>query len=278
MAMVETRMDLRTWKAEFESMNEFYKYICDTPLNDAFRWKTLSSVNNSFAFSHTHSYEEAVELFHNGWDDMAKQLTEKLKVIDKQTQVISKPRRVNSVAGYQANVPRYLQGNPKSMIAKQQQPVKQKIVNITKSIAYSAGATTKQMIEESIKTLQIVKKLEAAGYRVNLNIGWGVKEDRSIFLKVRVKSANERLNISKTAFAMCHPSMLRRLCFRFEEVYPQYTEQFTHGYGIPCSATEMRKAFEKDIVLPAFISFDADKVQTLDDLKGYNGYGSYQAK
>lgn len=276
MAMVETRMDAQTWKVEFDSMNEFYKYICDTPFNEAFRWERHSSVDGSYSFTKTHNYEEAVDLFHNGWDDMAKKLTDKLKVIDQKTAMISKPRTVKSVAGYQAIVPRYLQGNPKSMVAKQMQPVKQKVVNITKSIAYSAGASTDEIIEESIKTLQIVKRLEAAGYRVNLNIGWGVSKDRAIFLKVRIKSANERLNVSKTAFALCHPSMLRRLCFRFEEVYPNYTKNFVYGYGMPCEAKRMRKVFDKDIVLPAFIEFSPDKVQTLDDLEGFNGMHGHQ--
>lgn len=272
MAMVETRLNEKTFSVEYSSISEFYDYLCKTPFNEAFRWEKHSSVDGSYGFTSTYNYEEAVKLMHDGWDSMAKKLTDKLKVIDQKTAAISKPRRVNSVAGYQANVPRYLQGNPKSMIAKQSTPVKQKIVNITKSINYNGGTSTERMMEESIKALQIVKKLEAQGYRVNLNVSLGTSADgRKIYAKVRLKGANERLNVSKLAFAMCHPSMLRRLYFRFIETYPEVTKGYTWGYGAPIDVSDMRKTYPDDIILPAFINFDPDAIQTLDELKSSTG-------
>lgn len=272
MAMVETRVNNDTWSVEFKSINEFYEYLCKTPFNESFMWEKHNSVEGSYFFTNTSSYEEAVNLMKNGWDDMAKKLTEKMRVIECQTAHICKARNVRSVAGYQAVVPRYLQGNPKSMIAKQMQPVKQKVVNITKSINYNCKTKTSTMIEESIKALQIVKKLESQGYRVNLNVSLGTEaKGRKIYAKVRIKSANERLNISKVAFAMCHPSMLRRLYLRFVEVYPNVTKSFVYGYGIPVSAYDMKKTYSEDIVLPAFIEFDQEKIQTLDDLKSSTG-------
>lgn len=257
---------------EFDSLQELYDYICKTPFNDAFRWSKHSSVTGSENFTQTASFEEAVELFKNGWSDMATKLVQRLKVLENQTQHAVKAKPTLSVCGYQAVVPLYLQGVPNSMVNKKMIPVKQKVVTLNKSIDYSGSVGSNTIIEESIKAMQIVKKLEAQGYRCNLNIvlgssaGHGAKERRFI-MKVRVKSANERLNVSKLAFPLVHPSMLRRLFFRFIEVYPNVTKSFVSGYGAPASSYELRSAFKGDYLLPNFINKDIQKIDSIDDLE-----------
>ena len=164
------KIDSKTETIEFDSLNEFYKYICDTPINEAFRWAEHSSVTGSERFTKTKSFNEAVDLFKHGWSDMATQLVQKLKVIESKTEPMMKPRNALGVCGYQAIVPLYLQGVPNNMMNKKMVPIKQKVININKSIDYSGGTSANTIIEESIKAMQIVKKLEAQGYRCNLNI------------------------------------------------------------------------------------------------------------
>lgn len=253
---------------EYDSLQEFYNYICDTPINEVFRWEEHSSVTGSKSFTHTESFNEAVELFKNGWSDMASKLVQKLKVIESKTQPTMKPKTQLSVCGYQAIVPLYLNGVPNNMVNKKMVPVKQKVITINKSIDYSAATTTDQIIDESIKAMQIVKKLETQGLRCNLNIVLGTKEpDKEIFIKVRIKSANEKLNVSKLAFPLVHPSMLRRLFFRFIEVHPTITRSFTHGYGRPAQSSDIRETFKSEYLLPNFIKKDVDKINTIEDLE-----------
>ena len=259
---------------EFDSLNEFYNYITNTPFNKTFCWSKHSSVDGTKEFTDTESFEEAVELFKSGWSDMATNLVKKLKVIENKTQPTMKPKSTLSVCGYQAVVPLYLQGVPNNMVNKKMVPVKQKVITLNKSINYSCMITTEQIIEESIKTLQIIKKLEAQGYRCNLNILFSVSESygntgKRFAIKVRIKSANEKLNVSKLAFPLVHPSMLRRLFFRFIEVYPNVTENFKHGYGFPMKDEVLRKAnFHKngEYLLPAFITKNIDEISSIDDL------------
>lgn len=118
--------------------------------------------------------------------------------------------------------------------------------------------------------MQIVKKLEAQGLRVNLNIVLGSAAGypkKQFVLKIRIKSANERLNVSKLAFPLVHPSMLRRLFFRFVEVYPKFTSAFVGGYGRPVTSSEMRSMFKGEYLLPNFINKDVSKINTIDDLE-----------
>lgn len=107
-------------------------------------------------------------MFKNGWSDMANKLVQKLKVIESKTEPTMKPKNVLGVAGYQAIVPLYLQGVPNNMVTKKMTPVKQKVITLNKSIGYNGGVNADQIIEESIKAMQIVKKLEAKGMNLEM--------------------------------------------------------------------------------------------------------------
>lgn len=256
----------------FGSLNEFYDYLCNTPFNSAFRWAEHSSVDSSIyqqKWTQTESFDEAVLLMKRGWSDMAQKLVNKLKVIDKKTEMVTKRRSVNSVAGFHPVVPLYLAGVPTSMVSYKMVPVKQKIVNITKLFNYHAGIASETIIDESIKVLQIVKKLEAQGYSVNVNVAFGSsKNGRNIAASIRIKNANERLNVSKLAFPMVHPSMLRRLMFRYIEVTPNATKGYVGGYGTPASKSEMQEMFPDSIVIPAIWDADVNKIDTVDQIRG----------
>lgn len=270
--MKTEKITYKTEVIEFDSLKEFYDYICNTPFNEAFRWANHSSVTGNEYFTKTKDFNEAVELFKNGWSDMAGKLVQKLKVIESKTVPMMKPRNKLDVCGYQAIVPLYLQGVPTNMVNKKMVPVKQKVITLNKSIDYSCGVSANQIIDESVKAMQIVKKLEAQGYRCNLNIVLGSTagydaEKRQLIMKVRIKSANEKLNVSKLAFPLVHPSMLRRLFFRFMEVYPNVTKSFVYGYGTPATSSELRKVFKGEYLLPNFIKKDINSINGIEDLE-----------
>ena len=249
---------------EFDSLNEFESYITNTPLNETFRWQKLSSTNGSYSFTQTQSYEEATKLLKDGWSSMAQEITKKLNVIKNQVVNEHVQKILYDVVGFQASVPRYLQGIPTSMVNKKLVPVKQKVITLDKDISYNASIKTEQIIEASVQTLQLIKKIEAQGIRVNLNLVWGVAAgDTKEVAKIRLKSANERLNISKLSFPLLHPSMLRRLCFRYLEVAPTVTKSYTWGYGAPLDGSQLKTYCKDEYVLPRL--FDGN-LASLGDL------------
>lgn len=254
---------------EYSSLSEFYDYIMNTPFNKTFEHHSHSSVTGSKEFTKTYTFEEAVGLLKNGWVDMSAKLTQKLNVADKNLKNGRRPRTILSVQGYQAVVPLYLNGCPQNMVNSKMVSVKQKIITLNKSVTYSAFVTTRQIEDESVKAMQIVKRLESQGYRCNLNIVLGVfKGTRRFIVKVRIKNANEKLNVSKLAFPMVHPSMLRRLFFRFIEVYPKVTSVFSFGYGQPVKGGALREFLDKnEILLPDTIVKDVNKITSVEDLE-----------
>lgn len=270
--MKTEQINSKTEVIQYDSLQEFYDYLINTPFNQAFCWSEHGSVTGSKSFTKTESFSEAVELFKSGWSDMASNLVQRLKVIESKTEPTMKPRNKLDVCGYQAIVPLYIQGVPNNMMNKKMVPVKQKVITINKSLDYNGMTSSDKIIEESIKAMQIVKKLEAQGFRCNLNIvlgttaGYG-KNEKQFVVKVRIKSANEKMNVSKLAFPLVHPSMLRRLFFRFVEVYPNVTKDFVGGYGHPAHSSELRKVFAGEYLLPNFVKKDVSKINTIDDLE-----------
>lgn len=251
-----------TYIREFDSLNNFYEYITTTPLNKVFCW-SLSSTAGSKKFTGTESFEEAVNLFKNGWDDMAKKLTKKLKVTQNQTMCSEVQKTVYDIVGFQCSVPRYLQGIPTSMVNKKLVPIKQKVVTLNKDFTYNAMTSTEDIIEASIKTLEVVKRIEAQGVRVNLNVIFGITAGNTReIVKIRIKSANERVNISKLAFPLVHPSMFRRLGFRYIEVAPTITNSYKFGYGKPLDGSQLKQYCEGEYVLPRL--FDGNLSQLGD--------------
>lgn len=252
---------------EFNSIHDLYNYITETPLNKAFQWAHLQSSSGSESFTKTSSFEQASDLLRNGWKDGSEKLTKALKVEESKMEPIMRPRQTYDVQGYQASVPRYLQGIPTSMVTKKNVPIKQKVITVSKSIDYNGGVSANQIQEESIKAFMIIKKLESQGYRVNLNLTMGTSESFGFLIKIRVKNANEKLNISKMAFPIMHPSMLRRIMFRFIEVYPKITKEFVHGYGMPMRIDEIIKNKDKDeVIIPSIIHKDIKTIKTVEDL------------
>jgi len=271
--MLETT-DGKKVKIEFGSIHEFVDYITKTPLNDSFRWAKLSSNASDRGWHGTRSFEEASDLLKHGWPDMSEKLTTKLKAEGKmEPSYVSKI--VYDVQGFQPIVPLYLQGVPTSMASRKKVVMKQKVVTINKDVSYSGGTSVDTIMEESIKAFRIIKRLESQGYRVNLNVCLGTKrwpsasdnKSEQYYIRIRVKSANEKLNVSKLAFPLVNPSMLRRILFRFIEVYPPVSKSFVDGYGYPADDKDMKREFD-GITLPAFISTDIDKIKNLEDIKG----------
>lgn len=225
----------RTKIIEFSSINELVKHNREGNIQSDFMSVRASERKNENNWYGTASYAEAEDLLLHGWDYMAKELKSKIDVNMRLTGHTQRP--AYSVAGYQACVPRYLQGLPDSMICSKRVPKKEKVITINKSVSYSSGVEQRRIIEESAKVLNAINELESKGLRVKLNVAWKVKDRRKTYsyvIKVNVKQTSQRLNIKQIAFPLVHPSMLRRIFLRTMEVEKWCNGKwFYNGYGIP---------------------------------------------
>ncbi len=259
----------------FNSLDEFYRYINETPTNNVFKNASLSSqrIESEGGWSGTKDFNEACNLFVNGWDKKTLELKQKLDIEEHKEQQMTY-KNIQSVQGYHPIVPLYLMGVPNNMVTKKMIPLKRKVITIDKTIAYAYSISAEQIMEEAVKAVRIINRLERQNYRVNLNlVGVSERNGVGIGFKIKLKSANESLNISKLTFPLIHPSMLRRLFLRFVEVNPHTVRGFTSGYGRPLSGSDVKRIFVKDgtykddYVLPDFINADIDKINDIKDLE-----------
>lgn len=261
----------KLWNVEFRSIHEFEEFITKQPFNAAFLNQGKASVYGSKSFTETESFDEAIKLLHSGWQDKAKELTQKFKAVERDMAPVLKQQQVVGVAGYQPIVPLFLTGQPACMVGSKMQPVKQKVVTVVKSISYPGKVRSDQWTEQGLKALAIVKKLEQNGYRVNVDVIDGGTDYNNVGFscRVRVKNAAERLNISKLAFTLCNPSIERRLMFRFEEVYEHITSGFVGCYGKVLKAADVKQIInsKREVMIPAWVNGDINKVKKLEDVE-----------
>ena len=138
---------------------------------------------------------------------------------------------------------------------------KQKVVTITKGISYSGWWSSEAIMRESIKALQIIQSMENAGQRVRLNVMIAATTGgKTAICKVCVKQPDQRMNISKMAFALAHPAMLRRFFFKWIETDPFIDFDLGDGYGTPAALSIKEKAMaDNEYYIP-------EEIKDMDEL------------
>ena len=246
----------QTKVTEYSSIAEFLNDINSLPNNQFYNDRTPSSQEEDESGWHgTNTYDEAVELMKNGWKVTTEKISSRVKFTHTNSGIARSSKPAYGVVGSQASVPRYLQGIPTNMVSRQIIYSKQKVITITKGIAYPARVKPEEILEESIKAIQIIQSMENKGQRVRLNILLAVtKDNKTNICKICIKQPDERMSIAKMSFPLAHPSMLRRFCFKWIEVDPFTDIDLGYGYGKPSETTVIKNALDNnEYYLPPFI-------------------------
>lgn len=207
------------------------------------------------SFSGTASIEAAISLLKGGWDAKAREIKSKMQ--KPFTGTNRGHRNVYDVVGYQACVPRYLQGIPTSMVRSVPVHKKDKVINIYKNVAYSYKISADEILKQSLKVLNLIDRLEQDGYRVNLYVIVKSTNRRYTWqFSLRIKQSSQRLNIKQTAFPLCHPSMLRRIIIGCMCIPEELEHKYMYdGFGTPTDAYSIEGLKgENNYFIPSFVS------------------------
>lgn len=220
-------------------------------------------------FCKTRTFTDAYNMLTEGWYEGSKKL-EKCLALDKGSMLNKLERKfVQDVVGFQPIVANYLMGIPKSMVNSKMVMRKEKVVTLNYCASFSGAVSANTIEENCITAFRIVKAIEAAGTRVNLNVfyvgcvyNYQTSTKRYNLIKLRIKGANERLNIAKMAFPMVHPSFLRRILFRVIEVSSSFTREYVGNYGRVVSNDEFMRVFKDrlkgEYIIPTYIADSID--------------------
>lgn len=252
--MIKKKDDSGNKMIIFNSISEVVKFNRETERTEKYKFKHKSdgTGQREYNFTKTNSYEEAEDLLLHGWDIMSQKLTKEIQ--NKKCKQSYKNKTVYGIQGFQACVPRYLQGIPDSMVSNKRVVTKQKTIDIVKDFGYECRTTTAKMEEESIKVLRLVDSLESKGYRVNLSLVF-VSRYRGKYISfiIKIKNASQRMNIKQMAFPLVHPSMLRRILFGIIERLEE-TKNFGQGYGYCTDYDETKHLFKGQCFIPRIVS------------------------
>lgn len=174
------------------------------------------------SFTHTRSLADAMTLAHSGWKEGA----DKARAISSVIEARLLPRIVKEdvnydVEGMAFDVARYIEGEPEHWVRMEESTergVGAKHVQICVELGVSCGIGAESIIARGAALCALVTLLEYADCRVELWAQQSSGQERVEFVdRIRVKAYDQPLDEARVAFALSHPSMLRRVCFALME-------------------------------------------------------------
>lgn len=245
---------------EFDSIHDLMQHITTAPIAPAFKSRehSLGSQQTGRSWSGTDTFDDALDLLERGWTSEAAKLTKKIPV-STHSSTDTRTKAHFDVVGFQASVPRYLQGVPQNMVNQKRVVQKQKIVEINRDIFFNSGWSASRIEEEGIKAIQVVQAIENKGFRVRINVvGTTESGDEVGFFKICIKRPDQRLNLSKMSFPMAHTGFFRRIGFSMIEHSDLTNSGYAYSYGRADSDNVKPMLKPGEILLPSNIG-DVEK-------------------
>lgn len=226
-------MPTRIIKEHFKSIHEMLSVI-ESRKNNEVMANENSSHSNGKDFTGTRTYNEAKDLFQNGYTDILDKIKAGVSANLKRTEIRQRRNVQTGVVGYAPHVPNAILGLPNSMIHTKTAPQKVKAVSIVVGITENCDTEAEEFIKSGVAALGVVNALELRGYRVNLKVAFYVAQagNERAFGTVSVKDYREHLDLQKLCFPLAHPSMFRRFGFKWMETQPEVKDYgWSWGYG-----------------------------------------------
>lgn len=268
---------------EFNSINEFCRFILNTPINYSV-FSEPASVVDYEEFTGTKNFEEAINLLKYGDSYQIENFRFLKKSFDNLlNSKINRNQEFNYYIGYAPNVKAYLEGSPLNMLYKERRK-ETKVLDIYFNCSCSAKTDILAIYNRGAITLSFIDYLERIGYFVSLHLTeMSYASQEKFYVEFNLKNYGMRVNISKLCFPMCHSSFLRRCIFRLQEVTPDITEKWRFGYGRPCEKkmmdgwlSDIFKIKDNYIIIPTPQEMGIEGKDIQSDAKNFFNYiGKY---
>lgn len=231
----------RRWVVECAGLSEF--------LNAGPRAvEYQDSETGSEHFTGTPSWSAAVALLRAGWPagaERARALSASLAGTLADADEAERPAPVWDVAGDDADVSRFLSGEPESMISWEPErvPASGRVVRVVLDAGVNCSVNEGHLQAAGVMTAAAVDVLEARGVRCEVWVSYPATfPSCEVEVRHRLKAAEEPLDLPRVVAGM-HPSGWRRVGFRWFETRPECPRNYGHR-------GEAGRA-EGDLVFPA---------------------------
>ena len=193
-----------------------------------------SSEDGTVTFTGTASYAETVALLRAGWPagaEQARALSAQLSAETADSMTAERPAPIWDVAGDDADVSRFLEGEPENMVAWMPEavPAAGRVVRLLLGgrVAFHVGE--EQMKAAAVMVAAAADALEARGVRVEVVVAYAMQwKTTHLEIRHRLKAAEEALDLPRVVAGM-HPSAFRRVCFRWMETHADLPGTYGEG-------------------------------------------------
>lgn len=238
------------WKGEnlvrsfvFDSLEDYLSYLEKATVQDVFA-TCCSSELGSFEFTGTESLDEAIDLARFGWREGFNRLAHMTDQVKRALDYAPETRRTHhDYIGFAPDVKAYMEGSPLSMI--NAPAVRKPHVSIFMNTSIDGFAEPEDVYRRGAATVALCDVIETCGVMVDLHLFEMSFMDKEVLIAdVVAKARDERLNMMKLHFPLCHPSWIRRLNFRLVETMPNVTRGWMGSYGIPAERPLMKRILD----------------------------------
>ena len=210
-----------------DSWDEFLRDLHGKSVQRAWHGKQ-SSIKGGFEFTRSTSWEKCLELAEHG-DRIT---TEQVQSAAVKISYEAAPAWEYAPVGAFPSIPAYSAGVPEDMFVPLDDGASnvKPIVRIAVNIVCSGWVEPQDIINRGAAIVALIDKVQSEGQRVELVAFCHIEgrgNDRFI-ISVTVKRPEEPVDMDRIAFALAHPSMLRRCAFRVVEWLCPY---LLSGYG-----------------------------------------------
>ena len=139
----------------------------------------------------------------------------------------------NDIQGFAPNVPAYLSGTPDSMFDMIEQPAGDKLLRVAVHVGRYFKCSQNNILNRGSAIMAVLDQLSLEGYSIELHAVWrNSNSGVGVSVETCIKSGVDHWSPASVAFALCHASFQRRLCWRTAEGMTEQGGSITaDGYG-----------------------------------------------
>lgn len=209
-------------------------------------WNYASQLEGRDDFTQTSGPAENLALMTHGWPEGARRIIDGVRTLEA-AQDDSSPQWAMDACGAFPDVGAYLAGDIEHMHAPDVEQDAPPVMRLFVAGAYSSSVKTWQVENFGIALLTLIDSLERAGRQIEL-LWHGTMQpskpsrkgsakrvpsgEPPCCVQVTLKHAGEHMDLDRLAYALAHPSMLRRSSFAVMEQFREFAP-LGPRYGFP---------------------------------------------
>lgn len=221
----------------FDNVLDFARYLDNGTTQPAFIDNASSQQEGTEDWYGTTDYNTARDLFLYGDAKSAARVNAAglNKTIENLQGRAPRTKQFTDIVGGAPCVPNFLVGRPDSMYNTRRPITTAPVFNVVYNCSVSGSVSRDTIDTTAAALLGAVLILENSGARVNLYVCDVTADNKNkIFgAVVRVKPADQKINLRKIAYCICNTAFERRQMFKFTEVTKGIPENVKHSYGRP---------------------------------------------